>query len=233
MPDQTPTPPSNSTSTPSAPRTRSEQDADIANDVSGAKHVVELLQSDSVVRTPLVSRGFDTQRIETGRALQVAAQASFNERQAAMGQQEGCTQRLNAAANTARQAYADFRKTVTAVYKSKGQRTALGCTGKVPTDFQQFITVATASYTTAKTQPYQTDLTPFGYPVSTLTAHLAALTQINVLREQQASAIGNAVSATNRRNNAHGALMDWVRQLRGIASVAFRNQPEQAEKLDF
>jgi hypothetical protein len=195
--------------------------------------VIELLQSDSLIRTPLVSRGFDTQKIDAGLALQLAAQARFNERQAAMGQQEDCTQRLNEAATATRQSYADFRKTVTAVYKSKGQRTALGCTGKVPKDLQQFITVAIASYTTAQTQPYQTDLTPFGYPAATLTAHLTALTQINVLREQQASAIGNAVTATHRRNNAHGALMDWVRQLRGIAAVTFRAQPEQAEKLDF
>ena len=74
---------------------------------------------------------------------------------------------------------------------------------------------------------------PFGFPAATLTANLTALGQLNVLWEQQTTAIGNAVSATSRRNDAHGVLMDWVRQLRGIAAVAFRNQPEQAQKLDF
>jgi hypothetical protein len=133
---------------------------------------------------------------------------------------------------SARKAYADFRRTVTSVYRSKGWRTALGCTGNVPTDLQQFVTVGTASYTTAKSQPYPADLAPVGYPVATLTANLIALTQLNVLRELQATAIGNAVTATSRRNDAHWVLMDWVRQLRGIASVAFRNQPGQAQRLD-
>ena len=206
---------------------------EIANDISGSKQVIELLQNDATVRAPLVSRGFDTQKINTGLALQIAAQTCFNDRQTAKGQQEGCTQKLNDAVTATRQAYADFRKTVASVYQSKGQRMALGCTGKVPADLQQFVTVATASYTTARTQPYQADLTPVGYPAATLTANLTALAQLNVVREQQASAIGNAVTATNRRNDAHGVMMDWVRQLRGIASVAFRNQPEQAQKLDF
>ena len=71
------------------------------------------------------------------------------------------------------------------------------------------------------------------YPTATLTANLEALKQLNALRKLQATAIGVAVGATNRRNDAHGVMMDWVRQLRGIASVAFRNQPEQAQKLDF
>ena len=233
MPEQ-PSPTNPTTpATPSTPRTRSEQDAEIANDISGSKQVIDLLQNDGVVRTPLVTRGFDTQRINTGLALQIAAQTCFNGRQAAMGQQEDCTQKLSTAAEAARQAYSDFRKTVTSVYKSKGQRTALGCSGKVPGDLQQFITVATASYATAKTAPYQAALTPFGFPAATLNAHLTALTQLGALREEQQTAIGNAVTATNRRNNAHGSLMDWVQQLRGIASVAFRSQPEQAEKLDF
>jgi hypothetical protein len=233
MPDQTNTPPSDPNPTPNSPRTRSEQDVQIANDISGSKQVIELLQNDATVRAPLVARGFDTQQIEAGDALQAAAQDRFKERQNAMGEQEDCTQKLSDATTSARETYADFRKTVTSVYTSKGQRTALGCTGKVPADLQQFVTVATASYTTAKAQTYQADLARFGYPTATLDANLEALKQLNALRKKQATAIGDAVSATSRRNDAHNSLMDWVRQLRGIASVAFRNQPEQAQKLDF
>ena len=235
MPDQPPTPPSGNpaTPTPSSPRPRNDQDAQIANDISGSLHVIKLLQNDATIRTPLVPRGFDTQKINTGQALQTAAQAGFNERQAAMGEQEQCSQNLNDAVGAARLAYADFRKTVTTVYKSRGQRTALGCTGKVPADLEEFITVATASYTTARTQPFQAGLQPSGYPAATLDANLAALTQIGVLREKQRKAIADAVGATSRRNGAYDSLMEWVRQLRGIGTVAFRNQPEQANKLDF
>ena len=72
MPDQPPTPPSGNpaTPTPSSPRPRNDQDAQIANDISGSLHVIKLLQNDATIRTPLVPRGFDTQKINTGQALQ-------------------------------------------------------------------------------------------------------------------------------------------------------------------
>ena len=148
---------------------------EIANDISGSKRVLDLLKNDGAVREPLAARGIDGPKIETGLARQADAQSRFTERQTAMGQQEECTQKLNDAVTGARQDYADFRKTVTTVYPSKGPRTALGCTGKVPADFEQFNTVATASYTTATKEPYQTKLAEFGYPAATLGARLEAL----------------------------------------------------------
>jgi len=214
-------------------RQRDQQDREIAAGITEAKHTITLLQQDTEVRSALGKRGYDTKEVNTGASLQIAAQATFNDRQQAIGEQEACSAQLNEAVTTARVGYADFRRVARAKFKAQADRTKLGLTGTVPNELQKFITLATASYTEAGNEPYQVVLAKKGYDAAALEKLLEGLADIDAAVKTHRQAASAAQAATRQRDVAYGVLKNWMGELRATAQVAFRDAPEQAKKLDF
>lgn len=214
-------------------RPRDPQDREIANGITAAKQMITVLEDDPEVRAPLESRGYDEDEVSLGSSLQIAAQTTFNARQAAMGEQESTAEMLKDQFADARTAYIDFRRIARKKFTAQGDRTKLALTGPVPKDMQRFITVATTSYTEAGKAPYLADLTKKGYSAATLTNLAGELNALGETASKQKKAAGAAQKATKSRDNAYGLLESWMSELRATAKVAFRKAPEQARKLDF
>jgi hypothetical protein len=225
----TPTPTAEQTKT--IPTSRAYQDQRLADCIAEAGHLVETVRADAALSSTLRGRGYDTQKLDTGAALQLAAQLAFNARQAALGAQKGATENVNAAESAARQTYADFRETVRAVFPNPADRAKLGAVGKVPQDTQPFITQARASYAAAQTDPYSAVLATYGFAASAVNNAVSGLDQLEAATEARRIAQGAALKATQDRNLACQALCGWVKQFRQIAKVAFRQKPEQRKKL--
>jgi len=214
-----------------APR-RATQDKLIADRIAAAQQVIETARDDAEVAALLATRGYDAAQLAEGLHLQEAAQAAFTARQAAMAAQKQATATRAGAETAARQTYADFRETGRAVFKAPADRMALGLTGNVPKDTQQFLTVARASYAAAQSAPYQATLATYGQAAATIAAALAALGALATTDKAQNAAIGAATKATAERDAAAKALDDWVRQFRRIAKVGLRGRPDLVKKLN-
>jgi hypothetical protein len=72
----------------------------------------------------------------------------------------------------------------------------------------------------------------FGYPPATLDGLIEGLDAIDDAIKQQ-KLEGDAQKATSLRDTAYGLLKGWMSHFRQTAKVVFRQQPEQARKLDF
>ena len=179
----------------------------------------------------LTPRGFTLTKIGEGLTLQALAQAAFNTRQTSIGGQKGSSSVAGGDDKTVRQAYADFPETARANFTSPADRSALGLNGKVPADFEKFLTTARASYQAAKGAAYSDTMAEYGYPSDKLDDELDSLMDLENSATDHNSAQGAAQTATKVRNQAHATLMTWMRKFRRIAKVALRGQPDLRQKL--
>lgn len=210
---------------------RAEQDQIIANAITAARQAIETVRADAEIGGILAQRGYNEAKLTEGLQLQEAAQAAFIVRQTAMAAQKQATAALTGADTTARQTYADFRETARAIFASSADRTALGLAGSVPKDTQKFVTLARASYTNARNEPYRSALATYGYLSETIAQALATLDALTITDETQNTAIGAAVQATAARDAAYKTLDAWMKQFKRIVKVALRTKPALAKKL--
>ena len=222
----------NPTPTPAPKRIRRDQDQQLADDITAARQTITTVQSDAELSAFLAPRGYDNDKLAEGLVLQQAAQDAFNGRQQAMGTQKQATAALTGAEAAARHAYGDFRDTARAIFKDSGTRNGLGLTGIVSKDTQKFITAARASYEVALNTPtYQSELTKYGYPATTIQSARALLDAFLAADNAQEQAIGAAQRATQQRDEAAATLAAWISQFRAIAKVATRGRADLVQKL--
>ncbi len=93
--------------------------------------------------------------------------------------------------------------------------------------------LVTSAYTTAMTTPYSTELAKKGYDAAELDAQLDALETLRVADQEQSRLVGEAQKATRERDLAVALVRKFRSDIRRIARRVFRNEPEQARKLDF
>jgi hypothetical protein len=216
---------------PKTPRRRSQQDQETANLITESAELIGTIRADAEIAAIMGERGYSVERLDEGSALQAAAQSAFNTRQTALAEQKQATANLQAKETEARRTYQDFRETARAIFTTDAERVYLGLKGEVKKDLEKFITQARASYDGAKAAPYITKLASYGFPLTSITAAIAGLDQLEAANTAQNQAIGAAKGGTSSRIKAVEGLAAWVSQLRKIAKVALRSRPDLLAKL--
>lgn len=217
-------------SAPVARRTYARQDQTLANQIGQTRTALIASQANAELLALLEPRGYDAAAIAAGLALCDAAQAGFNARQEALAGQLQASLAAQAADRAARAGFDDFRGIARAVFAGDpAARRALGATGRVAHDQEQFLTVATAAYAAALDHPaYLAALSKRGYTPAALAveqARLAALTQASAAHQAAKAA---AQRATAERNAARKTLAAWWAEFRGVARVALKARPDLA-----
>ena len=207
------------------PKARAEQDQKIANAISEAFELLEVAQADPEIGLLMAAKGYDAAELQKGVGLQAAAQDTFNDRQQAMAKSASAGDAFDAAEQTARQTYADFRETARIKFSGAADRSALGLVGAVPRDLQKFITTATASYKAAQGAAYAAVLAKAGFKAADTTAELGAVKALGELHSKFDTAGGGAEAATDARDAAHDAMAKWVSEYRRLAKIALRGKP--------
>ncbi len=214
---------------PSAPaRTYASQDQALANRINQYRGALILARDSSELLSLLQPRGYDDAALAAGIALCDAAQVAFTARQSAQAAQQAAQLAEQAARQVARDGFQDFRKIARAVFRADpAAQTALGATGRVPSDQEKFLTLATAAYAAVlEHSDYLAALTQRGLDQSVIQAEqakLEALVQANAAHEVAKAA---AMRATAERNAAAKAMDDWWAQFRAIAQVALKDRPD-------
>lgn len=214
-----------------ATRPRADQDQQIANDISEALEMIQTAMTDADLGPLIAERGYDTEKLTAGAALQSKAQTAFNERQKAMAINDKAGGLFADAEDAARRVYAEFRETARVELPLADDQTALGVKGKVPLDFQKFITTAKASYAAAQAEPYASVIAKAGFKAAKLQGAVAAIERLSVLRTDALKAAGDAQTATLARNAAHEALTEWTGKFRRLARLALKGKPGMMAKL--
>lgn len=208
-----------------------EQNQQIENDIGSALGLIDGIAGNAEIAALLLKKGYDTAKLQEGRALQGVAQTAFEARQSAMGLEETAVKNLEAADKGARDRYADFRGTARASFTGKADRLALNLNGAVQEDRDKFITQAQTSYSIAKSADYLDQMTTDGYDDETLQAALDELVILKNADTAQNNASGAAAKATTTRDNAYKSLMVYIKRLKGMARVALKKRPDLAGQL--
>lgn len=214
-----------------APRPRADQDQQVANDISDALELIQTAKTDADLGPLIAERGYDTEKLTAGAALQSTAQTAFNERQKAKAISDKAGGIFADAEAAARRVYAEFRETARVEFSLADDQTALGIKGKVPADLQKFITTAKASYAAAQAEPYASGIAKAGFKAAKLQCAVAAIERLPVQHADALKAAGDAQTATLARNAAHEALTEWIGKFRRLARLALKGQPGMMAKL--
>ena len=152
---------------PDAParRDNSAQDSELQNEITAWKGSLEAARDDAEVQAILAPVGFGPEPLDAILALVADAQTGYNKRAEAMGARKAADDAKAAAWDTARDAYALFRKLARALFRDDpAALDALNLSDEVPDAFDGFVTHARAAYTNGALPPYTDRLTARGYP---------------------------------------------------------------------
>jgi hypothetical protein len=201
---------------------RADFDQKLANELTvSATFIGAALGSPEV----LAQLSYTQAEIEEGQALHTAAQLGFNARQQAVGTARSSISARDALLDTARDDFATYRATVQANFPAN-VRTALGATGRVPTDIQKFITLVRSAYAAAQQATYADTFAKRRLTAAVLTARLAQIDQLETVDGQAKAADKSAIAATKARDAAGAALRKWVGDFRKQAKADLRKFPE-------
>ncbi len=208
-----------------------EQDQRVANEISEASVLIEMLDRDPALAARIGKTGVSKKQLTEAKALQATAQADFTARQSKMGLADS---EITAAKNlhaTNEKDYADFRVILRQSGLTAAQRTALGLDGKIPQDRQKLLTQLRASYTEARKPIYRATLDAEGYTIAALDALLASASLLDTRTASARQAIGDAQAATEARNRSTAALRRWSVGVKTRARRSLVDHPELLRQL--
>ena len=216
-----------------APRSRRLQDVRSAQDIARAQQIIAAVQNDTDLIALVAARGVDLEFIRQGTTLQANAQQLYNARQNAMSDARAAAVAYTDAADRARLALNDFRRTARTLFDDPPAQIALGLEGKYPNDLEQLLSTARSIYTAALSDPrLAAELARMGYSSVTLQKELDTLDAVIELRAERDRKQNAAVQATRDRDEALEALNAWLRRLRVLVRITARERPELARLVD-
>jgi len=204
--------------------------------ITGFELTLTNLVAEPEIAAIMQAHGFPQDRVDAGLALVRAARAKQQARQAELGSRLQATTAFEQAFAAASKAYADFRETARAHYKSASDNPevwqTLGLTGRMPRDTQGFISAAYATFDNALASQAIVDaLTPYGYDSSKITDARGLVAAAAAANQAQERAKGAALGTTTEQNDAYEQAKDWMSAFKRIARRALQDRPDLLLKL--
>jgi hypothetical protein len=210
---------------------RSIQNQAIQNYISEADTFITTVKNDVEINPVMAAHGYDAAELTSGDALLQSAADAFGVRLTGISGKTEKHEDLMSSDEQVRDDYAGFRSIARAAFPAQADRVALGLTGNVPHDLQKFVTLAHSSYTNAAKAPWTTKMAKRNYAPARLTTLNAALDALAGTESQSAIAAGAAEQTTEARDQAYGALKEWIKEAHGVARGAFRGNAGALTKL--
>lgn len=207
------------------------------NVIAGFELVLTNASTDVEIAELMEARGYTRERIDEGLALIRAARSCQQAHQAEQGNQLQATATFKDAFAAARSAYADFRETARAHFKSAATSPtdwqALGLSGVAPQDALGFISSAYASFDNAQASPeIMSALATYGYTAEKISAARAAVSAVEAANQAQERAKGDVQHATAEQEQANQQAKDWISTFKRIARRALQTRPDLLAKLE-
>jgi hypothetical protein len=222
IPDPT-SPTGGSTPDPTPPPSeRAEFDQALANELTESATLLGAALASPEV---LAQISYTQAEIEEGVALHASAQGAFNVRQQSVSTARAKLEARGALYGIVRDDFSAYRATVQANFPAT-VRTALGASGRVPTDLQKFITLLRSAYAAAQQPAYADTLAKRKLTSAVITARLAQVSELESLDGQAKAADKGATAATKTRDTAGKALRQWIAAFRKQIKADLRKFPD-------
>ncbi len=229
----TDTPPPTTPIEPKPVQPHADQDQLMLDETVTIGQRLDLCLADADLGPLLTARGFNAARLQAGLALQVTTLDKFNLRTRAMAAADGAAEQVGAADTLARGRFQEVRDTCRALFKTAADKRALLLDGRVPDDRQQFIGLVLNMLKTVRLKSYSDQLVEFGVTGTQLDALEQAVDALKAAEMEYTQAYTAGLRATEERNAAYAALVDWHGTFAALAKVATKDRPDLEARLKF
>ncbi|MEL7069858.1 MAG: hypothetical protein AAGN15_14555 [Cyanobacteria bacterium J06581_3] len=177
--------------------------------------------------------GYDTKRLNQGKALYNALAAAQLEKSSESGEQISASEAVQAQWETSKKSYMRLVKVArVALKKEGGAISQLALSGKRKESLSGWLSQANQFYQNALSSPaILKALKEFGITDKKLTAGLQEVKAVEAANLAQEKEKGEAQAATQKRDAALDAMQDWLSDYLAIAKVALEEEPQLLEGL--
>jgi hypothetical protein len=188
---------------------------------------------DAELAGPLAEFGYDAERMQEGQSLLEAARSLHRTRTKDYGQKRGSSEDLQQALDHANALYMQQVKLARlCMQDDAGSATMLGLIGRRKQSVSGWIEQASTFYTNALSTPEVMEaLSRYNVTEADLQEGRDRVDAVAALNRTQEKHKGAAQQVTSRRNEAMKALDAWMGEFRGVARIAFADDPQALEKL--
>ncbi|MGD1863446.1 MAG: hypothetical protein ACFB0D_02720 [Phormidesmis sp.] len=201
--------------------------------LSGARLAIDNSLNNPQILTAVKDFGYDTKRLNQGKALYNALAAAQLEKSSESGEQISASEAVQAQWETAKKSYLRLVKVArVALKKEGGAISQLALSGKRKESLSGWLSQANQFYQNALSSPaILKALKEFGITDKKLTAGLQEIKAVETANLAQEKEKGEAQAATQKRDAALDAMQDWLSDYRAIAKVALEEEPQLLEGL--
>lgn len=198
-----------------------------------AQVAIENALSNTTIKEALALFGYDDAKLEAGKTLYEAAQDAQSKQKQEYGDQFAASDELNAAMSAANLIYMRHVKVARIALRSqRGASEALQLTGRRKQSYSGWIKQASIFYTNALASTAEkAALAGFGIDEQALLDGQAQVTDVQAKLAAQLKEKGEAQAATQGRDEALDALLDWISDFTAITRIALEDQPQLLEML--
>lgn len=207
--------------------------ASIEDRLTVAQVAIDNALGDATLQQYLAAYGYDTERMQAGKQLYERALSLCHRQQAAYGEQYAATDALNAARAEANDVYMRHLRVARIAFKEDDDaQQQLALAGRRERALAGWIVQVRQFYTNALgDEEVRAALGQFGITSDALEAGLALVDGVAAAKARQQRRKGDALDATEARNEALRALDEWMRDFTAIARVALEEEPQLLEML--
>lgn len=201
--------------------------------LNDARVATENAQADPELQAGLAARGYEAAQLAEGAALYEAAQAAQDDYAREYAEQYDATDALTEARAAADEVYPDHVELARIAFKrDRAARQALALDGRRRRTTAGWLRQAQQFYTNALADDaLQEGLARFKVTPEELAEGRDLVAAVGTADSDQEREKGEAQKAREDRDEALDALDDWMDDFRDVARVAFRDDPQQLEKL--
>ena len=205
----------------------------IADQLKKAGIRVENSLSNEDIKTEVAKKGYSEEELLNGRAKISAATKAVQDQVSKAGIAESSTAFEAKCKKEAHIAYQNLGQILRAKYSANSpQLTKIGLIGSEPASTANFIKAGYLLFDNAKSDA---EISSFilnrGYTTEFIDSERAKITAYEKANQDQQTAQGNAIKATEIQTNALKEMNDWVSEYTAVAKVALRQDKKLLEKI--
>ena len=200
-----------------------------------AQVAIDNALGDTGILNALTVYGYNSAKINAGKALLTSAQELVNKQKAEYGEQYEASEKVEKAWDEADEEYMKTVKVARIALKDDVKaQTSLMLSGKRKATLSGWIEQADAFYSNlTKDTTLMNKMSAFGYNTTKLNTESALVKKVKDANLEHEKEKGDAQDATQKRDIKIEELDAWMSDFKGIAYVALDENPQWLEKLGY
>ena len=195
--------------------------------LDAARLAIDTLEQEAQIRQKMEAHGYTAEQVKEGKTLLTKALNVRHKKDACYDTQWELSQQIKAQLGAVQGQFREYAKVARTAYRNEPGTLHMLRIERM--DQQGWACVRQAAYFYHKLQEKKLSLQAYGVSAKEIQQATAETTELLTLRQVRIRQKGMAESCTQEKQQAFRELRAWVMELRGIARIAFKSNPQLLE----